>query len=131
MNCPWCSASRVLFHAKQETWRNQNGFHSSFNPSISGEVYSVGLQPDGKLVIGGIFSSVNGIGRNRMARLDPDGTLDGSFNPNVGGVVYNVAVQADGKILIGGQFFSVGGTGRNNLARLNPTARSIRDSTPM
>jgi uncharacterized delta-60 repeat protein len=97
---------------------------SSFNPGTGvwyGAVYSVALQPDGKVLIGGNFTSVNGTNRNRVARLNANGSLDSSFNPGTGvsGQVLSIALQSDGKVLIGGLFTSVNGTNRNNIARLN------------
>src|SRR5437899_9799205 len=86
-----------------------------FNPNANGEVEVVVVQPDGKILIGGTFTTLspNGGGavtRNGIARLNPDGTLDTAFNPNAtGGDVVSIAVQADGKILAGGGFTSIGG----------------------
>jgi uncharacterized delta-60 repeat protein len=89
-------------------------------------VLSLALQPDGKVLIGGGFTNVNGISRNRIARLNVDGTLDATFNPGTGATtfpglpwVYSVALQTDGKVLIGGNFTSFNGVGRNRIARLN------------
>ena len=80
-----------------------------FDPNANGAVHVVVVQPDGKILIGGDFTTLspNGGGpvtRNRIARLNPDGTLDTAFNPNANGIVYSIAVQADGKILAGGAF---------------------------
>ncbi|MBP6696749.1 MAG: hypothetical protein KA175_03965 [Flavobacteriales bacterium] len=84
-------------------------------------VATITIQPDGKLIIGGNFTTVNGTGRNRIARLNSDGTLDTGFTPGTGcnSWVYCSDVQADGKVLIGGDFTSVAGSARNRLARLN------------
>src|SRR5205807_125159 len=68
--------------------------------------------------------------RNRIARLNPDGTLDTAFNPNANATVYSIAVQADGKILGGGTFNgtnSIGGQTRNRIARLDATT-GVADS---
>jgi len=92
---------------------------TGFNPNANSTVYSTAVQPDGKTLIGGTFTTVNGGTRNHIARLNTDGTLDGGFNPNVGGTVYSTAVLADGKILIAGGFTTVGGAARNYIARLN------------
>jgi uncharacterized delta-60 repeat protein len=68
------------------------------------------LQADEKLIIGGRFTTVNGVARNKLARLNTDGTLDTSFNAdaNIGNgnnyVVRSVQVLSDGKILVGGNF---------------------------
>ena len=78
------------------------------------------VQPDGKILIGGYFTSVGGVSRNKIARLNADGTLDISFDPGDGAnnSVNSVALQSDGKILIGGDFTTVGGVSRNGIARL-------------
>jgi uncharacterized delta-60 repeat protein len=88
---------------------------------IGQNIHASAVQPNGKVVIGGSFSSVLGVARNNIARLKTDGTLDPDFDPNASGEVDAVMVQADGKILIGGAFTSIGGQTRNYLARLDPT----------
>ena len=98
-----------------------------FDPNANGAVRVVVVQPDGKILIGGDFTTLSPNGgaavtRNRIARLNPDGTLDTAFNPNANGAVYAIAVQADGKILVGGVFTdSIGGQTRNRIARLDAT----------
>jgi uncharacterized delta-60 repeat protein len=84
-------------------------------------VSNIVLQPDGKIIIGGGFTTYNGTARNYIARLNADGTLDSSFNPGAGAnsTVYSIALQPDGKILIGGQFTTYYDTNRNGVARLN------------
>jgi uncharacterized delta-60 repeat protein len=92
-------------------------------------VYDLARQSDGKILAVGDYTAVHGIGRNRIARLNTDGTLDTSFNPGTGanGTIYAVLVQPDGKILIGGAFTSYNGTAREYLARLN--ANGTLDTT--
>jgi uncharacterized delta-60 repeat protein len=95
---------------------------TTFNPgdSADSDVTCAAIQPDGKIVIGGLFAAVNGVTRHRMARLNADGSLDTAFDPDVDNTaVYSLALQADGKITIGGNFSTVGGVGRSNIARLN------------
>ncbi|MFN3875255.1 MAG: delta-60 repeat domain-containing protein, partial [Flavobacteriales bacterium] len=79
------------------------------------------VQPDGKVVCVGDFTSYDGTGRNRIARLDSDGTLDASFNPGTGAnfLVTSVALQSDGKLLIGGYFNDYNGTTVIAIARIN------------
>lgn len=78
------------------------------------------LQPDGKIVVGGVFTKMNGETRNYIARLNPDRTLDSSFNPEANGPVHALALQSDGKIVVGGAFKTLGGEPRRYIARLNP-----------
>jgi uncharacterized delta-60 repeat protein len=97
---------------------------TSFNPGTGaggGIVRTVTVQTDGKILIGGSFTDYNGTTRNRIARLNADGSLDASFNPGTGANQYleAIAVQTDGKILIGGEFTDYNGTTRNRIARLN------------
>ncbi len=88
---------------------------------ISGEVLSVALQSDSKIVAGGNFSSVNGLSRNHIVRLNPGGDLDSSFLNGLAGAdgsVSAVVVQSDGRILIGGSFQNVDLVVRHRIARL-------------
>jgi uncharacterized delta-60 repeat protein len=102
--------------------------------SVDGYVHSLALQADGKVIVGGSFTTSNGVRRNCIARLYADGSLDLSFNPGTG-LTYNgltssptgifarakrILVQGDGKIIIAGQFSHYNGIQRNNIARLNP-----------
>ena len=84
-------------------------------------VFATNVQTDGKIIIGGQFTSFNGTARNRIARLNTDGRLDTSFVVGTGSnnIVYTARIQTDGKIIIGGQFTSYDGTGTNRIARLN------------
>ncbi len=87
------------------------------------QVNTMAVQPDGKVVIAGLFSSVLGVARNNIARLNSDGTLDMAFDPGVNASVYSIALQTDGKILVGGIFTNVGGQSRK---RHRPARRSNR-----
>ncbi|MEN9574272.1 MAG: Hemolysin, plasmid [Verrucomicrobiota bacterium] len=84
-------------------------------------VQAVAVQADGKVLIAGGFLNVNGTNRNRIARLNTNGSLDTSFNPGTGPNAYvnSLAVQPDGKVLVGGYFSSYNGVSRNRVVRLN------------
>ncbi len=87
----------------------------------SSYVYTTAIQTDGKIIIGGIFTSYNGTPIQRVARLNTDGTLDGTFTVGTGtnSAVNKIAIQSDGKIIIGGGFTSFNGTVINRIARIN------------
>jgi uncharacterized delta-60 repeat protein len=88
----------------------------------NGTIRTLAIQIDGKIVIGGEFTTVNGVARGRIARLNTDGTLDTGFQNGLAGAndaVYSLALQSDGKVVIGGPFIQVNGTGRSCVARLN------------
>ena len=63
------------------------------------------LQSDGKVIVGGNFTTLGGVARRGVARLNTDGTLDPTFDVGVGSTdVVAVAILSDGKILVGGIF---------------------------
>jgi uncharacterized delta-60 repeat protein len=92
-------------------------------------IKSIVIQSDGKFLVGGEFETVNGISRNRIARLNEDGTLDDTFNPGAGvnAWLYSIAIQDDNKIILGGDFTSYNETARNRIVRVN-TDGSIDDT---
>ncbi len=101
-------------------------FDVVISPALS--VQAVAPLPDGRVVIGGAFDSVNGEPRRGLARLMPDGRLDPAFHDG-GGIaggqgttsefaVRSLAVQRDGRIVVGGHFGSLHGVPRSSLARL-------------
>jgi uncharacterized delta-60 repeat protein len=97
---------------------------SDFDPGLAAaewymKVYSLAVQADGKILLGGLFNLIGGQSRTNIARLNPDGTLDSGFNPGANYPVNTLAVQPDGKILVGGNFTQLGGLTRNYLGRLN------------
>ena len=110
----------------------------TFNPTDTGNangilefglVNKVAVLPDGKTLVVGTFTTFNTISRNRIARLNTDGTLDTTFTPGSGATgpvivgetlsINSLAVQNDGKILIAGNFTTYNGTPINRMARLN------------
>lgn len=109
-----------------------NGTVDALNPVVGGEVKSIAVQGNGHILIGGnfngLFVSMILEARNGIARLNPDGTLEGTgtFDPGTGaadggdvGEVKSIAVQADGKIVLGGRFTSFDGQACGSIARLD------------
>src|SRR6185503_36157 len=99
-------------------------FHPVPTPAAFNFVESLAVQPDGKILVGGAFSGLNGASRNRLGRLYPDGSLDADLNPGANDKVFALAIQPDGKIVVGGLFTMLGGGGsgtvsRNRIGRLS------------
>jgi uncharacterized delta-60 repeat protein len=95
---------------------------STFNIGNGFDVYvrSSAIQSDGKILIGGDFTSYNGINKNGIVRLNTDGSLDLSFNsPSEAVTIRSMCIQSDGKIIISGGFTTYNGIARNGIARLN------------
>lgn len=102
---------------------NDGSKDTSFNTGIGFNDYieSVALQSDGKILIGGNFTTYKGVTENRIIRLNSDGTKDSSFNTGTGfnNSVYSIAVQPDGKIIVAGDFTTYKGITENRIIRLN------------
>jgi uncharacterized delta-60 repeat protein len=83
-----------------------------------GSVRAALVQSDGMIVAAGSFTQFNGVTRQRLARLHPDGSVDSCFDPgaSVGGAVSGILSQTDGQWLLFGGFTSVGGARRTGLA---------------
>lgn len=73
------------------------------------QVYTFVTQSDDKIIVGGDFSTVNGVNRRGIARLNSNGTLDTSFASQSFasfGEIRDIAVQSDGKVVFVGSFTS-------------------------
>jgi uncharacterized delta-60 repeat protein len=93
---------------------------TGFNQSVTDVI----IQPDGRILVGGYFSTFNDVPMNRIARLNTDGSLDDSFVIGTGfqgnqSRIQTIYLQPDEKILIGGGFNSYNDISANNIIRLN------------
>jgi uncharacterized delta-60 repeat protein len=106
-----------------------------FNPNPNGVVYAIVVQPDGKIIIGGQFTTVQPAGaaspitRNHVARFNVDGSLDMAFDPNTDKTVLSLAVQGNGQVVIGGGFSTLQPNGTVNATTRNCIARVNADGT--
>lgn len=86
-----------------------------------GTVFSIEIQDDGKIFVGGVFTFFNGTIINRIVRLNTDGSIDTTFNPGTGAdnTVYDIEIQDDGKLIVAGDFNSFNGSAYRGIVRLN------------
>jgi len=87
----------------------------------NGFIYASAIQPDGNILLAGVFTSYNSTTSNRIIRLTPTGSIDASFVIGTGpsSAVNAISLQTDGNIIIGGSFYNYNGTLINSIARLN------------
>src|SRR5262245_47733046 len=102
--------------AQAEPGRVDSAFSIGTGPRGAG--YCAVEEADAGLLIGGDFLQVDGEPNQRLARLDPDGTLDAGYRPDPDGVVRVLVRRADGSVIVGGAFSFIAGTNRHGLARL-------------
>lgn len=96
---------------------------TSFNPGrgTNGRVYAITTQADGKIIIGGEFSTYNDLPANNLVRVNADGSIDPTYNIGTGvtGIVYTLSVQNNNKLIVGGNFIGINGVYRSDVARVN------------
>ena len=105
-----------------------SGIAASFNPIISKDVDggNFTLQPDGKILTFGEFQVINGVVKNNIARINPDGTTDSSFDCAVCDFsIGSAVVQPDGKIIVAGSV-----SNPNNSASAARIRRLNADGSP-
>lgn len=85
----------------------------------NGPVNVIEVQGDGKIVVGGEFTTMDGTPHPYLARMNANGSMDGSFRSATGlnAPVMDIAIQSDGKIVVAGSFTAAGGMTENGLAR--------------
>ena len=108
---------------------NDGTLDAAFNPAngVNGtEIQSISLMANGTYLLGGTFTNYYAVGnnRNRIARVNPDGTLDATFNPGTGANQTIFFILPDGDFaVIGGLFTDYNGTTVSRIAR-------VRNATP-
>jgi|GEM_PF-3152377 len=94
-----------------------------FTPAVTGGgIRALAIQPDQKILVGGLFTNINGTVRLRIARINPDGNLDTTFNANAiptNNGVFSIQVMPDGKLLVTGSFGMVDALNIKRILRLN------------
>ena len=92
--------------------------------SFNSAIYSLAEQSNGQILVGGNFNVLPN--KNKLTRLNPDGTTDNSFlinavNGRINDIVRTLTTQSDNKILMGGSFTDYNGVSDQScLVRLNP-----------
>jgi uncharacterized delta-60 repeat protein len=97
---------------------------TTFNMGTSGannSILCMVTQSDGKIIMGGNFTTYSGSSSPCIARVNTNGTRDATFNVGTGfnGTVHDLKLQSDGKIVATGAFTTYSGSTRNRIARLN------------
>jgi hypothetical protein len=99
---------------------------TGFRPTFDNAVQTLAVSPDGKLIVGGNFGTVNGVARKNLVELDPatGATITSWVGRADGGVVRRAVVHGN-HLYIAGAFHWVNGTRHSLLARLNATTGAI------
>ena len=102
-----------------------------FAPMIDNTVQALAASPDGtRLYVGGLFTSVNGTPRYRIAAFDTsDGSLISTFKP-IPNYMVAAITATDTTVYFGGKFNNVGGVARSNLAAVEKDTGTLTNWAP-
>jgi len=106
-------------------FNNDGTIDSTFNPNANGSATNINrvlVQTDGKVLIAGQFSSLNGNQNiKNIARVDSNGIIDPDFivGSNPGGMIHDIHLDANGKIVVVGTFATWNNSPSNRIVRLN------------
>ena len=98
----------------------------NFQLSKGASLWSVAVQNDGKLILGGFFGAVNGAPRRNLARLNVDGTLDETWDPGADRDVRRLVISGT-DVFVLGDFSQIGGQPRAGLAKLSTLGPGVAD----
>jgi len=123
----WCALAAVLAPAFAIA-------QSVISPPMAqvftgGKVYAIARQTDGKVIIGGEFTYVNGVPRSNIARINSNGSLDLVWNPGADSSVYALAFDGAGNVIVAGGFLNIGGTSRTGIGKLSLSGSGAADAT--
>ncbi|SCY00556.1 delta-60 repeat domain-containing protein [Flavobacterium anhuiense] len=90
-----------------------------------GDIRSILVQPDDRILIGGAFSGTyKNVVSSRLIRLMPSGVIDNSFTATLNNTLFDMKFTEDYKLLAGGNFNSVSGISKHRIARLKLCANT-------
>lgn len=114
------------------TWEPTTGVWSELGSGVSPFGINYGVRciaamPNGELIVGGTFTSIDGVSASNLARFDgfswsSMGVVDGS--------VYALTAMPNGDLVIGGDFTVAGGIAAIGIARFDGVAWSSLGDVP-
>lgn len=108
-------------------------FNSNLGSAANAAIYTIALESNGQILVGGAFTEFNGTATEALVRLNANGSVDDSLNlPFVSSWasrVRGIYLEPDGKFVVVGGFYLGGGANglRSGIARLH--ADGTRDAS--
>ncbi len=96
-------------------WNGSNW--SPLGGGLNGSAHACLLDPDGRLVVGGMFTQAGGSTANNLAVWDPSSQTWSSYGSGLDGEVTALAFDARGSLYIGGRFAKAGGQNASCITR--------------
>ncbi|MEZ5281241.1 MAG: Ig-like domain-containing protein [Acidimicrobiales bacterium] len=102
-------------------------FDEGFRPQFDKDIEQIAPAPDGSgIYVVGRFSTIDGVTKRKIARLNADGSLDQTFTANADAKATALALTPDGsRLFVGGQFTQINGEPRAGMAELDATDGSV------
>ncbi len=106
------------------------------NPNLNlysdGTINAMANDPvDGSVIVGGNFTTLNGLPRNSIAKIDANGSVDPTWNPGNFSQVYTIAVDSSGNVYAGGTFYAYAGNNQyiQYLAKISGAGNGVVDAS--
>ena len=98
----------------------------SIGNGANNTIFTIHNQPDGKIILGGLFTTFNSNTTNYLVRLNSNGSIDSTFNVGIGAnnFIRSIGFQTNNKIVVGGSFTNFNNSLINRLARIENTGSS-------
>ncbi len=96
----------------------------SWNPNANGPVRAITADGGSGIFVGGDFTTVGGVGRNRLAQVDLASAAVGNWNPNADSTVNAIALSGT-NVYVGGGFANVGGALRDSVAVIDKASGTV------
>ena len=105
------------------------GIHRVVDIELPGYANVLEMQPSGGTIVAGAFLKADGLKRDGMFRLTPEGSVDPDWNPSPGSdSVRSIAINAvNGQVYVSGTFDVIGGQSRPFLAKLDGAGTGAAD----
>ncbi len=109
---------------------NVGAADANWNPGADDQVMALAVDASGAVYAGGLFNTIGGQQRARIAKLSGNGAgvVDAQWNPSANNEVTALALNLNGAIYVGGRFSEIGGTSRNRIAKLSDSGAGVADS---
>ncbi|MFZ1333610.1 MAG: T9SS type A sorting domain-containing protein [Flavobacteriales bacterium] len=120
----WLSSNFILGGCVNVSVAQPGSLDLSFDPGTgaNNSISVTRIQPDGKIMVGGAFTTFNGQTAARIIRLNADGSIDNTFVQQGSGFnsgIHDIQLMPGGSMIVAGDFTAYDGTSRSRVARLN------------
>ncbi len=117
----------AIYQSYLAGFQPENEFPIFSFPDANSTIEVIEPDGDGGWYVGGSFTLIDGVSRNRMAHILSDGTLDPDFAPSFNSTIIEIFIDGD-DLYAGGSFTNVDGVAVQRACRLDKTTGVVDES---